>query len=181
MPVELLTRLPVVDLVLDAHAVDLGADLVPYRHHVYRVVNLATAFGRRDPAWLEQIAIAGAFHDLGIWTDRTWDYIEPSVARVTAHLAAIGRSQWTADISTTIREHHKVSTYVGPAHWMAEPFRRADWTDVTCGWRRFGLPWPAYRAIAETWPDDGFHYRLLQLAGSRLKTHPLNPLPMLHR
>jgi HD superfamily phosphodiesterase len=38
---------------------------------------VAIAGGRGD---LEKIAAAAVFHDLGIWTDRTFDYIAPSIA-----------------------------------------------------------------------------------------------------
>ena len=39
----LVTRLPIVDEVLDGHATVLGRDLVAYRNHVYRVMNLCLA------------------------------------------------------------------------------------------------------------------------------------------
>src|SRR5215472_16269349 len=39
----LLTSLPTVDAVLDDHASELGHDLIAYRNHVYRVVNLCLA------------------------------------------------------------------------------------------------------------------------------------------
>jgi hypothetical protein len=46
---------------------------------VYRVVNLCVGIvvGRGE---LEKIATASVFHDLGIWTDKTFDYIAPSIA-----------------------------------------------------------------------------------------------------
>src|SRR5262245_11244412 len=69
----LVTSIPIVDGVLDHYAAALGDDFIPYRNHVHRVVNLCLAVtgGRRDD--LEKIAIAAAFHDLGIWTDHTFD------------------------------------------------------------------------------------------------------------
>jgi hypothetical protein len=38
----------------------------------------------------EKIAIAGVFHDLGIWTNKTFDYIAPSVVLAREYLAARG-------------------------------------------------------------------------------------------
>jgi hypothetical protein len=177
-PAELLTALPLVEAVLDAHAGVLGRDVTAYRHHVYRVVNLAVRFGRGDAAWFERLQIAAAFHDLGIWTAHTFDYLEPSVADATGFLAGTGRTAWTPAIAETIREHHKVTECRGPAAGLAEPFRRADWTDVSLGARRFGLPWADYRAILRSWPDEGFHWRLIQLTAGRWRRHPLSPLPM---
>jgi hypothetical protein len=175
----LLTSLPLVDAVLDAHAGDVGRDLTAYRHHVYRVVNLAARFGGGDAAWLERVQIAGAFHDLGIWTAGTFDYLEPSVHAATAFLAGTGRIGWTEPVVEAIRDHHKVTASRGPHAALAEPFRRADWTDVTLGGRRFGLSWADYRAVRDAWPDAGFHWRLVQLASARWRGHPLSPLPML--
>ena len=153
MAAELLTRLPVVDAVLDAHAGALGRDLTAYRHHVYRVVNLAAQFGSRDREWLEQAEVAGAFHDLGIWTAGTFDYLEPSVAlaRPTSPgpVARRGPPRSCKRFAITTRS----PALRGPAGALAEPFRRADWTDVTLGWRRFGLPASVYAAIRARWPD----------------------------
>lgn len=43
----LLMNLPTVEEVLDDHTSELGHDLVAYRNHVYRVVNLCLAIHRR--------------------------------------------------------------------------------------------------------------------------------------
>ena len=75
----LVTSLATVDTVLGEHVSEMGHDFVPYRNHVYRVVNLCAAMVE-DRADLEKIAVAAVFHDLGIWTNKTFDYIAPSVA-----------------------------------------------------------------------------------------------------
>ena len=76
----LLTSLPTVEEVLDDHASELGHDLIAYRNHVYRVVNLCLAIVGDSRVELDKIAVAAVFHDLGIWTNNTFDYIAPSVA-----------------------------------------------------------------------------------------------------
>ena len=173
----LLTRIPTIDDVLDSHASVLGNDLVGYRNHVYRVVNLCVAIAgcRAD---LEKIATAAAFHDLGIWTDKTFDYIAPSIALAREYLVARTREDWITDISTTIADHHKITSSLANPRSLVEPFRQADWIDVTGGFRRFGIPRPFIARLFATWPDAGFHWRLVQLALHRFRTHPLNPLPM---
>ena len=75
----LLTSLPTVEKVLDDHASELGHDLIGYRNHVYRVVNLCLAIVGDSRVDVEKIAVAAVFHDLGIWTNNTFDYIAPSV------------------------------------------------------------------------------------------------------
>jgi hypothetical protein len=173
----LLTRIPTVDNVLDRHACALGHDLVAYRNHVYRVVNLCVAIAGSHSE-LEKIAVAAVFHDLGIWTDRTFDYIRPSIALAREYLAAQAHEDWITDVSTMIADHHKITHSASNPDSLVEPFRQADWIDVTGGLRRFGIPRPFVARLFATWPDAGFHWRLVQLALERLRTHPLTPLPM---
>ena len=171
------TKIARLDEILEAHAAELGRDFTGYRNHAYRVANLCAALSSRDPEPLQKIAIAAAFHDLGIWTDGTFDYLQPSIRLAGAHLAHSGQAEWTPEITAMILEHHKISAWRGEAHWLVEPFRRADWIDVT-RLRTFGLPRSLLREIFSTWPSAGFHKRLLQLEIARLRTHPWSPLPM---
>jgi len=114
----------------------------------------------------------------GIWTDRTFDCIAPSIALARTHLVAHAREDWTTEISTMISDHHKITPSSANPNTLVEPFRQADWIDVTGGLRGFGIPrWFVGRLFA-TWPDTGFHWRLVQLAVHRFLTHPLTPLPM---
>jgi hypothetical protein len=175
----LITGIAILDELLQAHAAQLGADFTAYRNHTYRVVNLGVALSPEDPERLEKLAIAAAFHDMGIWTDGTFDYLAPSVALATAYLARSGRAEWTPEISAMILEHHKISPYRGHAEWLVEPFRRADWVDVSRGLRTFGLSRKLIRDIFSAWPSAGFHRRLIQLELSRLRSHPWSPLPMM--
>ena len=98
---------------------------------------VAIAGGRGD---LEKIAAAAVFHDLGIWTDRTFDYIAPSIALARTHLVAHAREDWTTEISTMISDHHKITPSSANPNTLVEPFRQADWIDVTGGLRGFGIP-----------------------------------------
>jgi len=176
---RLLTSLPTVEEVLDVHALQLGHDLTAYRNHVYRVVNLSVAILGDTRRELEKIAVAAVFHDLGIWTNETFDYIAPSVALAREYLAAQGMAGWTLEIEAMIVNHHKVTTARQDPQSLVESFRRADWIDVTRGLRRFGLPRSFITAVAGTWPSAGFHRRLVELTMERWRKHPLSPLPML--
>ena len=175
---SLVTSLPIVEDVLDTHASELGHDLIGYRNHVYRVVNLCLAIVRDGRVDLEKIAVAAAFHDLGIWTNHTFDYIAPSVAIARAHLAARGMADWIPEIEAMIADHHKVTSARSDRQSLVESFRRADWIDVTRGLRRFGVPRTFVEAVAATWPSAGFHRRLVELTMDRWWKHPLNPVPM---
>jgi hypothetical protein len=172
----LLTRIPTIDDVLNEHLTALRDDFIGYRNHVYRIVNLCVAIAGRSE--LEKIAVAAVFHDLGIWTNKTFDYIAPSVALAREHLAARGMADWTSEIEAMIADHHKVTSSRPNPQSLVESFRRADWIDVTCGLRRFGVPRPFIAAVGAAWPDAGFHRRLVELTIDRWWKHPLSPLPM---
>jgi hypothetical protein len=175
----LLTEIPVLDGVLRAHAAELGDDFTGYRNHAYRVVNLGIALRAPDSGQLRQFAIAAAFHDLGIWTDRTFDYLGPSAGLACAHLAASGQAEWQTEVSGMITEHHRITRARAEPGLLAEPFRQADWIDVSHGIVTFGLSRKVLREIFAAWPDAGFHRRLVQLSLKRLWTNPGSPLPML--
>ena len=175
---EFITSLPTVDEVLNDHASELGHDFTPYRNHVYRVVNLCLAVVGDTRVELEKIAVAAVFHDLGIWTNHTFDYIAPSVAIAREHLAARGMADWIPEIEAMIVNHHKVTASSAHPPSLVESFRRADWIDVTRGLRRFGLQRGFIAAVVATWPSAGFHRRLVELTIDRWWKHPLNPLPM---
>src|SRR5882724_12386100 len=174
----LLTSLLTVEEVLDDHASELGHDFIAYRNHVYRVVNLCLAIVGDRRVELEKIAVAAVFHDLGIWTNNTFDYIAPSVAIARKHLTARGLADWIPEIEAMIADHHKVTPSRANPQLLVESFRRADWIDVSRGLRRFGLPRSLIAGVAATWPDAGFHRRLVELTIDRWRKHPLNPLPM---
>jgi hypothetical protein len=175
----LLTEIPILDELLRTHVDVIGRDFAGYRNHTYRVVNLCVAQSSPDPEQLEKITIAAAFHDMGIWTDGTFDYLAPSAGLARAYLIKTGRAEWTTEISEMILEHHKISRYRGAPLALVEPFRRSDWVDVTRGLVTFGLSRSLLRDIFSMWPSAGFHKRLVELEFTRLRTHPWNPLPMI--
>lgn len=174
----MLTRIATLDALLDAHAGELGGDLTGYRNHTYRVANLCIALSSDDPQQVEKIAIAAALHDMGIWTDGTFDYLVPSVRLAQDYLASVDRIDWIPEVIAMILQHHKITPYRENSGWLVEPFRRSDWADVSMGVLTFGLPRPFMRALYATWPSAGFHRRLLALEARHLLAHPLNPLPM---
>ena len=156
----------------------MGNDFVAYRNHTYRVINFCSALSTDDPVALEKMAIAAAFHDLGIWTDKTFDYLPPSERLARAYLARNGKGEWASEISAMIHEHHKITRYMSDPNWLVEAFRKADLVDVSRGIIAFGLPRKFVREVLSTFPNAGFHKRLIQLSFQRFLSHPLSPLPM---
>jgi hypothetical protein len=176
---SLRTTIPTINAALDDHAPALGHDFIAYRNHVYRVVNLCLAMAARaDRVELEKIAVAAVFHDLGIWTNHTFDYIAPSVALARGHFWACAHADWIPEIEAIIVDHHKITPSRRHQASLVEPFRRADWIDVSRGLRTFGVPRSFIRSVFTMWPSAGFHWRLLELTVDWFPRHPLAPLPM---
>ena len=173
------TESPVLDAVLKTHADALGGDFTAYRNHAYRVMNLCLALSpTEDESTREKVAIAAAFHDIGIWAAHTFDYIAPSVRLAEAHLGRTKQAQWAQEIETMIELHHKLSRYRARADWLVEPFRKADLVDLSGGAVAFGLSRRLVKELFTQWPSAGFHKRLVRLALGRLITNPFDPLPM---
>ena len=173
------TEIAPLDAILETHAAVIGRDLVPYRNHTYRMANFCLSLVTPTPEATEKIGIAAAFHDLGIWTDHTFDYLLPSVALAKAYLCETGRGAWEAEIAEMILQHHKITRYAKNPAWLVEPFRRADWIDVTRGVLTYGVSRALIRQAYATWPDAGFHLLLVKLELGHVRRHPLNPLPVL--
>jgi len=173
------TGFPLVDEVLAPFTAALGVDLTAYRNHVVRVLDFtfAIAPGLEDRA--DTLQIAAAFHDLGIWTDRTFDYLGPSRRLARAYLAGRGGDALGPLVEAVIEQHHKLRPYRGPFAGAVEPFRRADLVDVSLGTLRSGLDRTFVRAVRAALPNAGFHACLARLTGRQLLLSPLRPLPML--
>jgi hypothetical protein len=87
----LLATIDTLDRVLHVYRAVLGGDFTAYRNHAYRVVNLCAAQSLRSSEQLEKVAIAAAFHDLGIWTER--DIRLPAALSSTGECAPRSRGQ----------------------------------------------------------------------------------------
>lgn len=169
---------PTIDSMLDRYSSLIGRDYGRYKNHVYRVfLNCLLLDGK--PGNEEKYAIAAAFHDIGIWTDNTLDYLQPSIARAKEYLKEAGRTEWIEEISLMIDMHHKWSKYQGKCEETVEAFRKADWIDVSLGLITFGVDRQATEANRKKYPNSGFHQFLIAATAKALLNNPLrNPLPM---
>ena len=177
---NVLTDSVLLDEVLDNYRQVLSVDYDAYRNHCMRVFNFCLALaGDRLADAEEKIAIASLFHDLGIWTDNTFDYILPSQRLARCYLEKSDRAAWCDEIEAMIGEHHKLTRYQADSSTLVEAFRKADWIDVSGGMLRFRLPDDFVTDVLEAFPNAGFHKKLVTLSVERLKTHPFSPLPMM--
>jgi hypothetical protein len=174
-----LVHIPLLDALLAPHVTALGRDAAGYRNHTYRVVNLGWSAGGGDEAAFQRLVIAAAFHDLGIWSARSFDYIAPSRALARAHLKTIEREPWIDAVDRMIDNHHRVRRISMDRDEEGERFRRADWADVSCGLLQGGFDADLLDCVRRTFPSHGFHCGLARRALCRAFTHPFDPLPML--
>ncbi len=181
MSQDLIQRHPRLEALFDAYSERFGKEQTPYRNHIYRVINLVAIQKALTEEELEKVAIAGFFHDAGIWLAGTFDYLEPSARLAVHYLEEQGLEAWSPEIEAIILNHHKVTRFSTDSRSLAEMFRRADWIDVSLGLLRFGLPAARIRHIRATFPNAGFHTLLLKLSGQQLLSQPWRPLPMLRR
>ncbi|MBB3036962.1 hypothetical protein [Hoyosella altamirensis] len=162
----------------------LGADRTAYSHHVLRVLGLCDLLWERSPdseippSGREEYLTALAFHDLGIWSAGTMDYLGPSVALAHQWLDEHGQGHHRAAVAQMIEHHHKLRP-AGRAISPVEIVRRADLIDVTLGLIAFGIPRRKYRDLLHAFPDAGFHPKLVKMIGGRFLAHPLSPMPMI--
>jgi hypothetical protein len=172
--------------VLDAEMENLrrhfskGDDYQSYRNHCLRVLSFAKYFlpshvYEVHPNAMNILAMALAYHDVGLWTDQQLNYLEPSFRRMeenvgkdqifTLHHISIAR-----DI---IRYHHKVTNFHSSnkaVEAMVNAVRKADWADVTMGILRFGMPTDLLEMAYQKVPSYGFHQMLAGMS-SRLSPH----------
>ena len=177
---KILSHIPLIEEILAEYQPTFGDDFVPYKNHVYRMVNFCFQLKKdMEDDQKEKVVIAGCFHDLGIWTDDTLDYLPPSASAANAYLQGRGLSGWAVEIGLMINLHHKLSKYEDDANPLVELFRRADLVDVSLGMVKFGLSPDIVENVKCMFPNAGFHKRLTQLAAREFFRHPFRPLPFL--
>ena len=169
---------PAVDALLEPFAGALGQDFEGYRNHVTRVLHFQFAISPQLRDAPEQVLVAAAFHDLGIWTGNTFDYIRPSRRLAREYLSVRGLAHHAAEVEAIIERHHKLRPYRGPFTRSVESFRQADLVDVSLGLVCSGIERRYIAAVRSAFPNAGFHKRLLALTARQFLRTPLRPLPM---
>ena len=177
---EILEYEPTIDGVLESWTQRLGPDFAGYRNHVYRVFNYARALTNSADRNAEIIAIASAFHDLAVYTHRTFDYLDPSARLAADYVAGDERRAWTRTLELMIVMHHKLLPYRGEHEHLVEGFRRADRCDLTLGTvLRSGIDRGFARELNARFPDEGFHAGVARSLLRWIVTHPRRAFPFM--
>lgn len=178
-PMQIQANIPLLERILGERADMIGSQYLPYKNHVYRVVNFCFAFHECSGSDQDKLVIAGCFHDLGMWPNDTVDYLKPSIALAKTYLADHHQREWSTEIELMIDLHHKFRTIKNGEFPLVEVFRKGDWVDASLGLRKFTLTREYVRQVQATFPNLGFHDNLLRLAKAEFRRNPLNPLPMM--
>jgi hypothetical protein len=176
---KLIDHHPLIDEILDSHKHVSGTDQAGYRGyrgHVYRMLNFCLALGPHDEDAADKFAIAAAFHDLHVF--ESFDYLGASAASAARFLRDRGREEWLPEVAAMIASHHKVGAYGSEFAATVDPFRRADWIEMSFGLFRFGLPRAFVREVRQSFPISDFYpWTVLKSASRWLVRHPLDPAP----
>ena len=155
----------------------IGTDLEKYQNHVCRVVANCLAIDNSEKNRNKYI-IAGVFHDIGIWTDHTIDYLAPSENIATRYLIDSSQELLMPEIIAMIHWHHKTTSYNGEHSDTVNTFRKADWIDVSFGLLSFDANYKISSRYRKKFPNRDFHMFLIRQLANNFLRHPLSPLPM---
>jgi hypothetical protein len=172
-------RIPLLEEILSQWQETIGKDYQGYKNHVYRMIHCCFALKNCNEEERHKIIIAAAFHDIGIWTNKTVDYISPSISPAMQYLNSQNLHNWSTEIKLMIAEHHKIKHYKNDAYPLVEIFRKGDLIDFSLGLFRFGIPKNDLQKLKTQFPNAGFHKNLSKLAIQWFVRHPLNPVPMM--
>ncbi len=162
--IEIKAHRPRVEELLAAYESEIGRDFPAYRNHVYRTITYAMHFLGNAPEYEQLVETAFVYHDIGLWTARDLDYLEPSE---TIALAENEKHGWGLDpeaLRGAIHWHHKVTSYKGPHQRVIEACRKADWIDASKGLVRKGVSRASIAKVNAVFPNLGFQETLLRLA-----------------
>jgi hypothetical protein len=176
---EIEERIPLLEEILGTWKNEIGNDYAGYKNHVYRMIHFCFALHNCTDEERKKIIIASGFHDLGIWTNSTVDYLPPSIALAKEYLKHNNLEQWIPEIELMIDMHHKCRKYHDDRYPLVEVFRRGDLVDFSLGVVKWGLPKSYIKSVKDQFPNEGFHKRLAQLAVGWFFKHPLRPPPFM--
>jgi len=149
----MIERNTLIDDILKQHRSELNVDYDKYRHHVYRVFNFTLLLHEATEKETDALAVAAAYHDIGIWTAGTFDYLEPSLALAKEYIKAKQPKVSAKAVEQIIMNHHKITSYKDISH-----------RDIL--------------ELYQTFPESNFHLFILKEVAVNTFKNPFNPLPI---
>ncbi len=178
---EIKQSLLVLEDILQNYKAAIGKDFNGYRNHCYRVYRICQALTFLTAEEEHKLQIALAFHDLGLFTAETVDYLPPSITLAETFLATQYLEKWQTEIALMIGEHHKVTSFKSRAYLLVEILRQADLDDFSFGIVCHGVDKTLIRQLKRQFPNAGFHRIIAKEQVAWLIKNPLNPFPIFKR
>lgn len=157
----------------------IGGDYLGYKGHIYRMFNYCLALHSCSEEEKTKLAIAACFHDIGIWSAHTLDYLPPSVTEVKQYLSETGRQEWCEEIGLIVEMHHKIRPCKIDKYPLVELFRMGDLVDFSFGLIKFGISCAYVSEVKAAIPNHGFHRFLIKAAREWFTKHPFTPPPFM--
>lgn len=165
--IKIYQKLPTVESNLQKFKSVIGKDYKGYEGHIYRVLSYSIHFLGGDEKYLDVIASALVFHDIGLWTDGTLAYLEPSCSQASNYYGNAFSSEENELIQNIIYWHHKITPFHGNHSDVVNAVIKADMIDASVGIITKGMPRAHIEKVTKTIPNAGFHQTLAEF-GPRL-------------
>lgn len=166
--IKVISSHPIVEKHLSRFHDVIGKDYEGYRGHIYRVLTYSNHFLHGNEEKLHVIAAALVFHDIGLWTDGTLAYLDPSVSRAEEYF---DKKTFTSKDRQLVKDiiywHHKVTPFEGPHAEVVNAVIKADLIDASNGLFTRGMPRSHIKIVNDAIPEAGFHQTLVEF-GPRL-------------
>jgi len=172
-------NIPLLEEILGEWKTIIDKDFEAYKNHVYRMLHYCFYLHKTTEEERHKLIIAACFHDLGLWSDNTVDYLPPSIILARKYLQQNKLEHWSTEIELIIDMHHKVTAYTNSDYPLVEIFRKSDLADFSLGLIKGDISADYVARIKTTFPNAGFHKMLCKEQGKWLLKHPLNPFPIM--
>ena len=164
--IKVITHNDVIEKHLSEYKDLIGSDYPGYRNHLYRVLTYSVHILNYDVTHLDVMGSALVYHDIGLWTDKTLAYLEPSAELARRKCPTYTEEQLTLQ-DNIIMYHHKIWPFRGENAAVVNAVRQADWIDATNGAVTKGMPRKHIDTVNAALPASGF-YDTLKDIGPRL-------------
>ncbi len=171
-------EIPLLESILGQWKGFIGEGFEGYKNHCYRMLNFCFFLHDCSETEKKKLIISASFHDLGLWTENTLDYLPPSVRLADNYLEENKLHEWVEEVGLIIDFHHKITTYKNTRFPLVEVFRRADLADFSLGMIKGDISKEYVKEVKQTFPNAGFHRGLVNAQMKWLSQHPLNPAPI---
>ena len=164
-----------IESILENYEAVIGEDFIAYKNHCYRVFNYMKLMDLTEREE-EQCSVMLPFHDLGIWTNKTMDYLPSSIQLAINYIQNKNLDIEENLIENFIGNHHRVFKNKGT---LEEKIRKADLIDLSFGIIRFGISKKNIKEIKTEFPANKFQKETYKKVFKHAWLNLRNPFPML--